>query len=197
MSESHPHMQPVNNPNVPSRSSYQMLQGDRTFAELELLPGATFVDLGCGPGDYTIRAAEATGANGRVFAVDRNAEALATLRTKKAQLGLENITILEQDLCDPLPIDGNSADVALICTVLHHPAMRSRSAGLFANVRNLLKPEGRLVVVEMHKKEMPFGPPLHIRIAPDELEPQVRAQGLQRTGYIDLGYVYLMRFSPV
>ncbi len=197
MNEMHPHTRPINHSDVPSKSSYQHLQGERTFAELALFPGATFLDLGCGPGDYTIRAAQATGESGQVYAVDKNTEALAKLRSKRAELGLSNILILEQDLCDPLPIDQKSADAVLICTVLHHPAMRSRSDVLFANVRGLLKPDGLLVVVEMQKKETPFGPPLKLRIAPAELEAQADAHGLQRQNFVDLGHAYLMRFAPV
>ena len=37
----------------------------------------------------------------------------------------------------------------------------------------LLKPSARLAVVEIHKRDTPFGPPLDIRFSPEELRQAV------------------------
>jgi hypothetical protein len=41
---------------------------------------------------------------------------------------------------------------------------------------------------------MPFGPPLSIRISPEELEEALTGYGFRRQEYVDLGYYYMMRF---
>ncbi len=179
-----------------SISSYALLHGERTLSKLGPATGETILDLGCGPGEYTIRIAGLTGNDGRVLAVDQNPQALDTLRKRAADLGLGNIDILQQDFCAPLPLPPAGADAVLLCTVLHHPAQRQRIDALLDGICPLLRPGGRLVIVEMHKKETPFGPPLNVRIAAEDLEPQVCAHGMKRTGYQDLGAAYLLRFSP-
>jgi hypothetical protein len=42
---------------------------------------------------------------------------------------------------------------------------------------------------------MPFGPPLSMRISPEELEEGVCSYGFEITEHVDLGYNYMMQFS--
>lgn len=180
-----------------SKNSYELVHGEQILSELQVRPGDIVLDLGCGPGEYTLRAAAQAGPGGQVFAVDQNPEALDTVREKAAKLGLNNITILQQDFCAPIPLHPGSVNAMLLCTVLHHPAQRDRHEHLFDKICPLLHPEGRMVIVEIQKKETLFGPPQHMRMAAEELEPLVLAHSMQRTGYCDLDAAYLLRFKPV
>jgi len=42
--------------------------------------------------------------------------------------------------------------------------------GLVNEVKRLLKPKGKLAIIEIKKEETPFGPPLEIRLSPEELK---------------------------
>src|SRR5262249_20323194 len=59
---------------------------------LELRPGSRLLDVGAGPGYFSLRAAARVGPTGRVIAVDRSAEALAFLATKQEELAVPQIT---------------------------------------------------------------------------------------------------------
>jgi len=41
---------------------------------------------------------------------------------------------------------------------------------IFDEAKRLLKPKAVLAILEIEKKETPFGPPLHIRYSPEELK---------------------------
>jgi len=53
--------------------------------------GQTVLDFGCGYGIYTIPAAKIVGEQGRVYALDKDKEALDDLMRKAESAGLRNI----------------------------------------------------------------------------------------------------------
>ena len=52
-------------------SSFWMHDSKTVFGALGLKPGETFLDLGCGPGDYAMAAAKIVGPSGTVIAFDK------------------------------------------------------------------------------------------------------------------------------
>lgn len=77
-----------------------------TMAELATEPGAVVADIGAGTGSLSIEAARAVGI-GRVYAVERNPEAVGLIRENARRLEVENITVLEAEApegMDRLPI---------------------------------------------------------------------------------------------
>ena len=63
----------------------------------------------------------------------------------------------------------SSLDLVYLSTVIHGFS-KTQIEGFLKEVKRLLKPDGRLAVVEIKKEETPFGPPLDIRFSPEELE---------------------------
>lgn len=178
-------------------TSYWMHDPEMVFRELDLKFGDVFLDLGCGPGDYALHAARLVGDRGRVCAVDREEDRLDTLRTRIRDAGLTNVEVISGDICDPLPIGNSTIDVCLLSTVLHCIDHDSGYAPLFREIRRVMKPGGRLCIIECKKEEMPFGPPLSMRVSAGDLEAWVPAYGFHKDGLTDLGYNYLIRFVPV
>ena len=64
---------------------------DSILASIGLNLGFTFVDVGCGEGFFSIPAAKIVGKKGRVFALDSDGEAIATLGKKASTKNLTNI----------------------------------------------------------------------------------------------------------
>ena len=99
------------------------------------------------------------------------------------------------DITDPLPIEDCSIDACLLATVLHIPDVSKGRKRLFNEIRRVLKPNGRLAVLECKKEDMPFGPPLHMRLSQEELETFVPEYGFVKIDSVDLGYNYLIQFA--
>jgi ubiquinone/menaquinone biosynthesis C-methylase UbiE len=175
-------------------SSFWMHDPELIFNELDLKTGDVFLDLGCGPGDYSIHAAEKVGEAGLVYATGINKELIDDLTKKAEGAGLTNIRTFVNDVREQLPFDDKIIDICLISTVLHTLDLEEVGEKLFSEIGRVLKSEGRLFIIECKKEEMKFGPPLSMRISPDEIEGYVCTSGFEKIDFVGLGYNYMIKF---
>lgn len=74
---------------------------------LDVRPGQTVLDRCCGVGTKTLQLSEQVGPEGRVFAIDPNAERCATLRSLLADRGVNHVGVIEagwlKQAADALP----------------------------------------------------------------------------------------------
>ena len=107
--------------------------------------GDTAVELGCGPGYFTLPMAELAGPQGRVIAVDLQQAMLDKMSTRAAAAGLEGRISAHLCSADTLALDDACADFGLAFYMVHEVP----DATLFlAEVHAALKPGARLLVVE-------------------------------------------------
>ncbi len=177
------------------KSSFWMQDSDLVFRELDLQSGDFFLDLGCGPGDYSIVASPVIGNSGRVYALDRNPDSIADLRGKVVSEGLKNITAEVCDISGPLPVKDGSVDICFLSTVLHSLNLADVEEALFSEIRRVLKPSGRVAIIECKKEVQPCGPPIDMRISPEELEETITQYGFEKKSLNDLGYNCLILFK--
>ena len=177
------------------KSSFWMQDPELVFGELNLKEGDYFLDLGCGPGDYSIRASQLIGNSGMVCALDRNHDAIVDLRDKAVSVGSKNIKAEVCDIAGPLPVKDSSVDICFISTVLHSLNLADVEKALFGEIKRVLKPDGRVAIIECKKEVQPFGPPIGMRISPEELEGTITKYGFERISLGDLGYNYLIQFK--
>ncbi len=176
-------------------SSFWMHDSEAVFEALALKPGETFLDLGCGPGDYAMAAAESVGPSGKVFAFDKWQHQIDRLKEDAASRGLDNIQARPADITGTLPITNRSVDCCMLSTVLHIFQLPVAEKTIFREICRILKFSGRLAIIECKKEEQPFGPPLEMRISPKELTASLTPFGYHRIDYRDLGYTYLIQFG--
>lgn len=176
-------------------SSFWMHNPELIFKELDLGPGDVFLDLGCGTGDYSIHAAEKVGEAGIVYATDIQKELIDNLVKNAEITGLKNIRAIVNDIREQLPFEDKSVNVCLISTVLHSLNLEYAGKMIFSEVRRVLKPGGRLVIIECKKEDMKFGPPLSLRISPEEIEKHVYEFGFETISTVDIGFNYMIKFS--
>ncbi|MCB9777533.1 MAG: metalloregulator ArsR/SmtB family transcription factor [Alphaproteobacteria bacterium] len=105
-----------------------------------LPPDLVVADLGCGTGATLPMLAPVCA---RVHGIDREAAMLEVAAERTADL--DNV-VLHRGLLDALPLDEHTVDIALCELVLHH--VRDL-APVFVEVARVLRPGGRLVVVDM------------------------------------------------
>ncbi len=175
-------------------SSFYKHDSDLVFKKLALHSGDTLLDLGCGAGDYSIYAAKIVGESGAVYALDLHQEMLDNICEKAHAQGLSNIHPVVSDIRQRVDLPDDRIDTCLIATVLHTIDFPTDKAILFSEVRRVLKPEGKLAVIECKKENSLHGPPMMIRISPEELETGLVEYGFSKTEYIDLGPNYMMTF---
>jgi len=179
------------------KSSYDLIDPGTLWAELDLSQGITFLDLGCGQGNYALAAADRIGPAGVVYAVDLWEEGIAALRERAGRSGRGNLKALVAP-AGQIPLADLSVEVGFLATVLHDLAEAGTAAGALAELARVIKPQGCLAIVEFEKIDGPPGPPRHIRLDAGEVEALVAPYGFARQKTVKLGpYNYLMTFSKI
>ena len=176
-------------------SSYWMQNPDLIFDSLGLFRGDRVLDMGCGAGDYALEAARIVGPSGFVAAVDHWSPIVDAVEEVARAERLTNVKSILGDITrPPLAVDDNDMDMCMIFTVLHIFGLKPHGPGIYREAARVLNPGGCLAGVECKKEKMSLGPPVHMRLAPEEIEASIRGTGFKKAGYTDLGYNYLLRF---
>lgn len=178
-------------------SSYWMQDPEIVFRGLNLKKGDIFLDIGCGTGDYAIRAATEVGRDGAVFATDIQEGLVLDLMKRAEDSNLDNIRAFVNDIQNPLPFEDNCIDVCFISTVLHSLDLNHVWPSLLMEIQRVLKQGGRLAIIECNKENLTFGPPVHMRISADELEKNISAYGFFQISHANLGFNYLSMFQQI
>jgi len=182
-------------PIAAGKSSFDLVDARKVFAELDLQPDSVLLDVACGIGNYAIAAADFLGEAGSIHAFDLWEEGVATLRARALELGLTRLYAGVADVSVHLPLDDASVDVALLATVLHDLAVEGKARGALCEVARVLKPGGRLVIIEFDKIESSPGPPVAIRLSPGEVADLAAPFGFRQQHVIAVGAnTYLFKF---
>lgn len=104
----------------------------------------TVLDLGCGPGYFTIELAKLVGHGGKVIAADLQQEMLDKVRVKIKGSDLEQIVELHKCEDDKVGITQN-IDFILAFWIVHEVPDQDR---LFRELKSFLKPDGNLYIIE-------------------------------------------------
>lgn len=144
--------------------------------------GNIIADIGCGIGYFTLPASMLVGPEGKVFAMDISNEMLMQTQDKAnlAKTGnIETILISENNFL----LREKSVDVALVFFVLHE----AQSPGHFlAEIHRIIKPGGKLAILDWEKREMPQGPPVAHRISSHDAAALMQNAGFSTTP-VDIG----------
>lgn len=107
-------------------------------------PGERVLELGPGPGAFTVGAARRAGPKGRLIAVDIQPEMINRVERRVREEGLTNVETHVAS-AHHLPLDDESVDRAFLITVL--PEIPDRARAL-AEVRRVLRQGGVLSITE-------------------------------------------------
>jgi ubiquinone/menaquinone biosynthesis C-methylase UbiE len=186
-------------PNGAGKSSFDLIDPDLLLRSMQLRPGMTVLDLGCGAGNYTLAMAKQLQAPGRIIAVDLWREGLASLRQSAQSVDSVPIETHAADIRRKLPIADDSVDLCLMATVLHDLVHESDDTMFLNEVSRLLKPGGVLAVVEFKKQDGPPGPPKAIRLRLEEVSALLLRAGFMRfSGVVELGdHIYFTQFKQL
>ncbi len=132
-----------------SEAASEESMADRVVAALNIREGDAVADLGSGGGYFTVKIAAKTGPRGTVYAVDVDRGMLERVAALAKENGLSNIeTVAAKE--DGSGLEKASVDLVFVRNVYHHLPERGK---YFANVRAVLKPGGRVAIVEYQKKQ--------------------------------------------
>ena len=149
------------------------LRPERVITALMLPEDAIVADLGSGPGVFTVPLAQQLN-RGVVYAVDVEPQQLDALRQRVLEAELDNVVPVLASFSTP-HLPPAHLDLVLIVDTFHHIENRTE---YFRQLRSVLKPGGRLAVIEYKAGELATGPPVEAKL-PEGL----REEELQSAGY--------------
>lgn len=175
----------------PKRDAYQ--KPHEVIHALGLKPGEVVADIGAGSGYFTFHLARHVGEKGKVYAVDVSPDMILHINRRIRDAEATNVVSILADPADPLLPD-QSVNRFFICDVWHHVENQTKYLSL---MKKMLKPGGEIVMIDFHKKELPFGPPLQMKIAREDLIKQMASNGFRLTKeHTFLPYQYFLVFVP-
>lgn len=179
-------------PIAAGKSSFDLIDTKSLFSELRLKQNTVFLDVACGKGAYSIAASEYIGRAGKIYAVDLWQEGIDTLKKEISARQINNIHASVADVSKRIPIEDHSVDVCLMATVLHDLIHDKTDEGTLTEVKRVIKHRGVLAIIEFKKIEGPPGPPIGIRISPEEVEKRLYPYSFRIAKTTDIGpYNYL------
>jgi ubiquinone/menaquinone biosynthesis C-methylase UbiE len=175
----------------PKRDAYQ--KPHEVLTALNLKPGEVIADIGAGSGYFTFRIAHHVGTKGKVYAVDVSPDMIRHINRRIRDTKTTNVVSVLADPDDPL-LPEQSVDRFFICDVWHHV---EKPANYLSMMKKILKPGGEIVMIDFHKKELPFGPPLQMKIAREDLIRQMETNAFRLAkDHTFLPYQYFLVFVP-
>ncbi len=169
--------------NDPKRDAWQKPR--EVVTALALRKDESVADIGAGTGYFALRFARHAGT---VYAVDID-EKLLAMAARDAPPNLKTVLASPDD--PKLP--PSSVDTIFFCDVLHHIANRP---AYYEKLLKALKPGGRIVMIDFHKKPLPVGPGLDMKLSSEQVDNEMAAAGLRKVKSFDfLEYQYFNVYS--
>lgn len=167
----------------------EKLQINRVMNILSIESGKNVADIGAGSGWFTVRAAKRVGADGKVFAVDINPDAISHIQDRTQQEQLSNVNAILSKPDDPL-LPPDSVDAVLLLKTYHEVA---HPIELLRNLRPALRAGAKVGVIDRNGNGENHG------IGKDVVIREAQEAGyrlLKQYDFVKDGMDYFLVFTP-
>ena len=147
-----------------SEERKKLFPADQILQQAGIHDGMMVVDIGCGPGYFTMPARRLAGDEGRVWAVDVQQPMLDHVYNR-CQIGRIRGVRLVLSSERIVPLEDGMADFVIMAWVLNEAGY---PADLMAEAKRILKPHGWIAVMDWHKQAKDLALPIERRVAAEE-----------------------------
>ncbi|MGI8316981.1 class I SAM-dependent methyltransferase [Halobacillus mangrovi] len=156
-----------------SEERIENLQPEKIIDQLGVNKEDVIADLGAGNGFFTLPLAKRTKQN--VYAVDLEPKMLELLKQRVEQEQLGNIRYVVSDL-EKISLENKSVSKVIAAFVLHEVGSLTQALN---EIKRILYPGGKLMVVDWEAVETESGPPIHHRVSSQEMLKVMRESGFE------------------
>lgn len=152
---------------------------EKIVSQIPIQPNFDIVDLGCGPGFFTLPLSETT--DGKVYAIDASQEMIDALKQRID--GRSNIVTIKAP-AEKIPLPDLSADLVFIANAYHDFDDRDE---VLSEIYRILRAGRFLVDIDWKKEETTRGPPIDIRIDKKEAMLEIASHNFDIESEIEAG----------
>lgn len=136
--------------------------------QLEINPGMTVADFGCGAGFFSLPIAKKVGEEGRVYALDVIPAKLESVESQAKTLNLTNIIAQRVNLEAPegSKLGTESVDWVIMKDILFQNKGKDK---ILEEAKRILKKGGQALIIEWNKEDTNIGPEKELRIFKETL----------------------------
>ncbi len=164
-----------------------LLSIESILEKAHLNDGYTVADFGCGRSLILIQALlHIIGRNGYVYGIDILPEIIESVSSDLRHHKHSNAEALRGNLEkeNGIPLPDNILDAGFLINTLHQSG---NSLSMIREASRLIKPGGRLVVVDWDSKPSPIGPSLEARLNKDQTIEILEANKLEALDHFEAG----------
>jgi ubiquinone/menaquinone biosynthesis C-methylase UbiE len=164
----------------------KFLDPEAIIGQLEIVPGSSIADFGCGSGFFSIALAQKTGPKGKVFSLDILPQALESVEGRAKMMGFSNIATQRVNLekKNGSGMEAGSLDWVVLKDILFQN--KDKKIILEEAIR-VLKPGGKILIVEWKKEFQGVGPVEKIRVEKKDIQKIAEKSGFVLEKEIEAG----------
>lgn len=165
----------------------ELLDAEKNLKRLGLKTGMRVADFGCGgAGHFVIPAAKLVTNEGLTYAVDVLKSVLRTVASHARQAGISTVKPIWSNLeiLGATNIPPTSLDAVLIINILFQSKQHDN---ILREAIRLLKPEGKILVIDWEQNNSAFGPPQIDRVKPEKIKVVASQLGLRLIDEFEAG----------
>ena len=173
---------PSNGHRIQGRSTESFLDARDIISRLNLRGNEVFMDAGCGDGHVVMEAYDMMGDDATIYAVDVFEPSIEDMQKEVDEKGIKNIIPVQSNIAEHIDIEDDTVDVCLLINVFHHFVAMENSDGAIEELKRVIKPDGKISVMDYKKEDTGYGPPLRVKSTPEEMEEMFARHGLKMVG---------------
>jgi ubiquinone/menaquinone biosynthesis C-methylase UbiE len=123
------------------------------------------MDAGCGDGHVAMIAHDLLDEDAIIYAVDIYDASIEDMQNEVDEKGIKNIIPICADATEHIDVEDDFVDVILLINVWHHFNVARKMDEATLELKRILKPGGRIAVMEYKKEEARHGPRYPMRVS--------------------------------
>ncbi|OPX58170.1 MAG: hypothetical protein A4E25_01827 [Methanobacterium sp. PtaB.Bin024] len=172
-------LHPSNGHRIKGRTSESFIDARDVISRLNLKGNEVFMDAGCGDGHATMIAYDMMNDEATIYAVDTYQPSIEDLKKDLDKEGISNVIPIQSDISRKITLDDDTVDICLSINVFHHFVMTKSTDEAIIELKRIIKPDGKIAVMDYKKLDTGYGPPVKFKRSPEELEEMFLKQDLK------------------
>lgn len=161
---------PSNGHRIMGRTTESFIDARDVISRLDLKGNEVFMDVGCGDGHVSMIAHNMLDDNTKIYALDVYQPSIEDMEKDVKSQGITNIIPIQADVTRGTGLEDNAVDICLLINVFHHFVSLEKVDEAIDELKRIIKPGGRIAVMDYKKVDTGYGPPLKFKSSPEEME---------------------------